>query len=420
MQMSNKQPKIVQHKQWRETEQRSQETIQRLRRHWWQTSLAGYLLAVALTGCAFLIPLTEHAVGFQDYFVALPFAVTTLVIGWFWGSGPGLLTLGIEVFVLDYWVIPPLGQLDFFSWPDVQSFVPFITLQLTVLLLVLLQRHYRQRLLLAHRALSIYMSELAASNQALEQSNSQLAEAHRLKDQFLSKASHELKTPVTALQGLVQLARRRLARQPAMPQDFAFLPGYLEKIETQTQRLQTLVNDLLNLNSLRSGKMPLHKAVVNLSDLVCEVAGEQKAITGRDLVFCLPAEPVLIGADTTRLIQVLNNLLSNAFKYSPVDAMVDVAISYNEVEAIIAVHNHGSVLLPEQQTTIFEPFQRSVQAQQSTIQGWGLGLAISKEVVEQHGGHIWVESSEAKGTTFLVSLPICRDGGLPAYIVSAL
>jgi signal transduction histidine kinase len=177
-------------------------------------------------------------------------------------------------------------------------------------------------------------------------------------------------------------------------------------VEAQTYRLNLLVNDLLNLSSLRSGKLPLQIAPCDVCLLCRNVVEDQRALVDHLIDLKLPHDPLILQADEGRLSQVVINLVVNAIKYSPPDSIVCVDVSLKGTLLILAVHNNGSVIPQEQQENIFEPFYRTREAQTSATQGWGLGLAISKEIVEQHGGRLWVESSEEKGTTFFVALPL--------------
>jgi signal transduction histidine kinase len=167
-----------------------------------------------------------------------------------------------------------------------------------------------------------------------------------------------------------------------------------------------LVNDLLDINILRSGKMPMRLAPCDHCVLCWRVIEEQRALTCRQIEVKLSSCPLVVQIDEERISQVIINLFSNALKYSPASTVIRVEVCQRSEEAILAVHNDGSVLSKEQQKTIFEPFSRGPEAQSSAISGWGLGLAICKEIVERHGGHLWVESSEEMGTTFFVALPL--------------
>lgn len=381
-------------------------------RRWWQSPLFGYPGALVLTACAFLIPFTEGSMGIRDFFVVPPFVIATLIAGWLWGMGPALLALALEILALDYWIIPPLGSFSFFRWPDLASFLPFILIQLLVLILVVKQKEYRQHLLFTHKALAENNQRLAESNaqldkanQDLAQSNEQLEHANQVKEIFLSRASHELKTPLTTIQSQAQLALRRLSRLAELPFELTFLPDHLNKISQQTHRLHALVNDLLNLSSLRAGRMPLRAAPCDFLRLCADIIAEQSALAERQVNFTSPRGPLILQIDEGRLGQVITNLLTNAFKYSPADSAIDASITQDTGRVTLAVHNEGPAIPQEQQCHLFEPFYRTPDAQSSTAQGWGLGLSISKEIVEQHGGHIWIVSQEHNGTTFHVALP---------------
>jgi signal transduction histidine kinase len=363
------------------------------RRHsWWHSPFLGYPVAVLFAAGAFLIPLSEKSLGIQNYFVGPPFFLATLLIGWMWGIGPALLAVLLEVLAIDYWIIPPLGTLDFFLWPEIASVAPFLIIQLIVLGLVVAQKNARQR--------------LRQSAEQLAKSNARLEQASQVKDQFISMASHELRTPLTSIQGHVQLLLRRVKKQSAQNPEWLAVCDSLGKVDEQTHELKALVNDLLDINILRSGKMPVRLVPCDLCVLCRGVVEGRSALTGRQIDLNLSFCPLMLQADEGRLSQVVTNLVSNALKYSPTSARVCVGVQQQSGEALLAVHNEGSVLSKEQQETIFEPFYRSPDAQSSTTPGWGLGLAICKEIVLQHSGRIWVESAEEKGTTFFVALPL--------------
>jgi signal transduction histidine kinase len=113
----------------------------------------------------------------------------------------------------------------------------------------------------------------------------------------------------------------------------------------------------------------------------------------------------MLQADCQRLTQVIVNLITNAAKYSSENTVIHVYMTQDPSYVIFTVHNDGPAIPQEHQTRIFEPFYRTPEVEHSSVRGWGLGLSISKEIVERHEGKIWVESSEGKGTTFFVQLP---------------
>jgi signal transduction histidine kinase len=281
------------------------------RRRWWHSPLLGYPFAVLLAAAAFLIPMTQRALGIQDSFIEPPFIIAVLLVGWIWGIGPVLLALLLEILALDYWIVPPVGAIDFFYRPDnIVSFTSFIALQLIVLALVRTQKKYWQQLLLARQTASQHAEELAESNARLQQ-------ADRVKDQFLSMASHELKTPATNVQLSVQWLQRRLKRQKAQNPEGLAVCDALEKVERQVRRLTDLINSLLDINALRSGKIPVRLAPYDLRYLCQQVLEEQQSPAGRSIDLRLPVDPVIVQIDCGRLSQVVSNLITNAVNVPP-------------------------------------------------------------------------------------------------------
>ena len=247
------------------------------------------------------------------------------------------------------------------------------------------------------------VQELEEEVQRLKQANRRLVEAHRL---IISQASHELKTPITFIQCQTQLILHRLAQsQQAIPDQLS-LSACLEKIAEQTHRLQALIEDLLDENCSNSRKVPLRLTPCNFGNLMNEIIEDLRVFSGRAIELDLPVVPLILPADSQRLAQVIINLVGNAMKYSPKNTVIRVHASQETEYLLLTVHNYGQVIQEKQQKLIFEPFYRTREAEYSGVQGLGLGLSISKEIVEQHAGEIWVESSEKKGTTFFVRLPL--------------
>jgi signal transduction histidine kinase len=243
---------------------------------------------------------------------------------------------------------------------------------------------------------------LLEAKKAVEAEARELERANRFKSLFLSIASHELKTPITAIKAQAQLALRRSARVSQKVAEQPSLSPYLEKIEAETRRLHVLVDDLLDLGSIDSRKISLQFAQCDLASICQQVVEDQQALSGRRIDLDIPSDPVLLQADAKRLTQVVINLVTNAVKYAPENNLIQVSVGRNQTHAMLRVHNDGSVIPPQYQEHIFEPFYRVP----SNKQGWGLGLPICKEIVERHSGRIWVESSEEEGTTFFVEVPL--------------
>ncbi|HEX3641424.1 MAG TPA: HAMP domain-containing sensor histidine kinase, partial [Ktedonobacteraceae bacterium] len=232
-------------------------------------------------------------------------------------------------------------------------------------------------------------------------------QANHLKDLFVSRASHELKTPITVIRGQVYLGLRFLSQHAAeISAELAPLHVRLEKVDTQTNRLQALVNDLLDLSSLQAMNLPLRVTECDLGSLCYEVVDDQRALSGRRFDLEITSNPLILQADCLRISQVITNLVTNAAKYSLEGSVIRIQAGQEQSSVILQVHNDGPAIPQEEQATIFEPFYRLASARSSSKKGSGLGLSITKEIVERHTGQIWVESSEGRGTTFFVQLPL--------------
>ena len=358
---------------------------------WWRKPLVGYLLALPFIALIMLFPLLFVQLDVDNPLVGAPVFLVTMVVAWIWGTGPAIVAIVLGGLLLDDFFLPPLGSFTF-EWRETLSLVPLLLAQLVVVLITAQRESARRQALLAQ--------------QELQERASELEQANRTKDHFLSLASHELKTPITVIRAQVQFGLRRLAKQKELPPEAAALSELLEGVDQQTHHLQGLVNDLLDLSILSAGRMPLRPAQCDLKAICQEVIEEQQAISGRSIVLQAPSTPVILDADCERIGQVVINLVTNAIKYSPEASTVLISISQSDTWATVQVHNDGQPIPTGQQEHIFEPYYRTPDAKASPKKGWGLGLAISKEIVERHQGRIWVESSNERGTTFFVQLPL--------------
>jgi signal transduction histidine kinase/GAF domain-containing protein len=225
------------------------------------------------------------------------------------------------------------------------------------------------------------------------------------REEFLAQASHELRTPLTSLLAYLQLAARRLAADPDAAER---LRETVESATAQAQRLRELVNDLLDASRIRQGRLELRREPVDLVALVRRVVTEHwEAGPRRRHTFHItaPTISVLGEWDTERLRQVFANLIGNAIKYSPRGGSIWVGIEARGEEAVVWVRDEGIGIPEEDLPRLFRPFGRVEQAAARNIPGFGLGLYISRDIVERHGGRITVESTPGAGSTFTVILP---------------
>jgi signal transduction histidine kinase len=257
--------------------------------------------------------------------------------------------------------------------------------------------------------------ERARLYEAERTARAEAEEAVRARDQFLSIAAHELKTPVTALKGSAQLLLRRHARGLL---DADRLTRTLAILEISADRLAQLTDDLLDVSRIRTGHLPLDPHATDLVALVREAmrrASEQLGARQR-LIFEArdPIEPVW--ADAGRIEQVLTNVLDNAMKYSPGDGTVAVTVRAESEGVVTEVRDNGIGLPPGAAETIFTPFGRAANAVVGSLPGMGLGLYICRNILERHGGWIRAESDgEGCGTTVSFWLPFATNGTHPLH-----
>ncbi|GHO41875.1 PAS domain-containing sensor histidine kinase [Ktedonospora formicarum] len=234
--------------------------------------------------------------------------------------------------------------------------------------------------------------------------NSARKELEQRKDAFISMASHELKTPLTALKMQTQLARRRLERQSLQEAATA-----LEMVEKPVKQLERLVEELLDVSKIQAGKLEYRQEMVDLGVLLREVVETmQQTHSSHTIVVRGTLHSSLMG-DRDRLGQVFTNLLSNAIKYSPGAETIEMDLRASEDAVTIRVQDHGLGIPREQCDKIFDRFYRVVGPRQRAIPGLGMGLYIVAEIVKSHGGIITVESDVGKGSTFTVTFPKRED-----------
>lgn len=228
-------------------------------------------------------------------------------------------------------------------------------------------------------------------------------EAERLKDELVSTVSHELRTPLTSLRGFAELMLKR-SFTPEKQREF------LSIIHQEATRLTNLINDFLDLQRLQSGRQTYHLTEVALEPLLRETLAVFTPANERH-VLLLDVDPLtpLVRADADCLRQVMSKFLSNAIKFSPQGGMIRVRVRVARAEVLVAVADQGVGIPPEALSQLFSKFFRVDNADTRSIGGTGLGLALVKEIIESHGGRVWVESTVGQGSTFFFTLPVAKD-----------
>ena len=223
------------------------------------------------------------------------------------------------------------------------------------------------------------------------------------KDEFISTAAHELRTPLTSIIGYADLLRDTSSERFQPEQRLEFLGEICEK----GHRLARIIEDLLDLSRIQQGNpLPLHRRPENLHALIEHALAHQALISPHHRFRYTPngGTDCVIPLDHDRIIQVLENLLSNACKYSPVDSEITVSLDRQAHQLRFCVADQGSGMTPEQVAHAFEPFYRA-DSSNTGVGGLGLGLSIVQRVIVAHGGQIWIESQPEAGTRILCTLP---------------
>lgn len=265
------------------------------------------------------------------------------------------------------------------------------------------QRHYSEDDLKFSQELA-QRAAVAVDNARLYQDAQQ---AISIRNEFVSVAAHELKTPITSMRGFTQLLIRRLAGD-SVP-DPAQLRQGLNQINTQTNRLARLVGRLLDMSQLESGKLILTLEKTDLGQMLSTLVTAAKLRTDKHTINLTAPEHLECILDPLRFEQMLTNLLDNAIKYSPEGGEVNVELEIlpsekdNQSTIRLRVEDQGVGIAPENREKIFEPF---FQGHTGGFAGLGLGLYISREIVELHGGKIGAEFGESGGSTFIVTVPL--------------
>jgi hypothetical protein len=254
------------------------------------------------------------------------------------------------------------------------------------------------------RELEIKSRELEAATTELREANERLRELDRMKDDFISTVTHELRTPLTSIRAFSEM----LHEDPEL--DLADRTRFLGIIVHEAERLTRLINQILDMAKLESGRAEWTAADVDLGEVARETMaslGQLFRDKGVALVGEIPAHGPVVLADRDRMTQVMINLLSNAVKFVPgTTGQVKVRVTADEREVRVEVEDNGPGLSAEECFVIFEKFRQGGNAMTDKPQGTGLGLPISRQIVEYFGGNLWVESRPGAGAKFIFTVPL--------------
>lgn len=225
-------------------------------------------------------------------------------------------------------------------------------------------------------------------------------DAERKKDEFISIASHELKTPLTSVKGYVQLLARSIHKG-----DMSMVENHLSKTQTQLEKLNSLIADLLDISKIESGKLKFNKRNFNINCLLGNIVEVMRQSNPDFEIKINGTVTREIFGDEMRIEQVVVNFLTNAIKYSPGTNKIDLNVDIIDENLSLSVKDFGIGMLPEQQTHVFDKFYR-VEETSQRFQGLGIGLYIASEIIKRHGGQIGVNSTYGEGSEFYFTIPI--------------
>ena len=221
------------------------------------------------------------------------------------------------------------------------------------------------------------------------------------KNDFIGMVSHELKTPLTSISAVLQMAQ---VKQEKPSEDF--LQYAMQKASVQVKRMAKLINGFLNISRLESGKVHLDKTRFNMDELITEIIDDLKFTTRDQPITLATCSNMEVEADREKIGSVITNLLSNAIKYSNSVEPIELTCIPGDDELVIAVKDKGIGIAAEDQTRIFERYYRVVNERSNKVTGFGIGLYLSAEIIHRHNGTIGVQSEPGKGSTFYFTLPL--------------
>lgn len=230
-----------------------------------------------------------------------------------------------------------------------------------------------------------------------------LKEAERLRDEFISVVSHELRSPLTPIRGFAQIISRELEKEGGHDQHVV----WLQTLQTHTDRLTRLVDDLLDVSRMRAGRLHVHEEDVDVVSICRAVVESKKASqTSHTVVLDTDLEALPARMDGDRIHQVIDNLVSNAIKYTDGGTVsVGLDLAKNDREVKITIADEGRGIPADQREALFSAFYRARSANESAVPGLGLGLYIVRELILSHEGRISIEEAPGGGALFIIELP---------------
>lgn len=234
----------------------------------------------------------------------------------------------------------------------------------------------------------------------LDKAREKLQDALRTEEEFLSIASHELKTPITSINAFLGILLQTFTEQKDKQANY-----FLRRTKFQVERLITLISELLDVTKIKAGRLDMHFSIVNVNDMVGEMIKDYTSTYSSHKIIKNDIPPIEIRCDRNRMEQALSNLLSNAIKYSPGSDKINLNITADDTQVTFTVQDFGIGIAKENQQRVFDKFFREHAGDAGMLSSLGLGLYICADIIKRHKGKIWVDSEIGKGTSFHFTIP---------------
>lgn len=325
-----------------------------------------YGLVLLLVSLFFLIKVTLLVTFQRD----IPFLFSLFIVilsSWFGGFGPGLLATFLSGILTYYLFLEP--KLAFSGLEDIPNII--------FLMIFLIE--------------GIFISMLSESRRRNE----------KQKNEFIGIVSHELKNPLTSIKGYAEMIYKIAGRKKQLR-----LSEFAQRIDTQIKQVIDMINDLLDVTKIETGRLTYNNETFEINELVEEVILDQQVAAETHKILLTGRIKKKISGDRYRIGQVITNLISNAIKYSPQANKVRVSIKNKLKGVVITVEDYGFGVSKEDQSHLFLPFYRAKNTHKA--KGAGIGLFISSEIVKKHKGKLWMQSKIGKGSVFYLELPATR------------
>lgn len=336
--------------------------------------------------------------GTTSYYILSLLAV--LFSSWYGGTKAGFITTGLTVLAIDYLFIPPQYSLLIHPLATVVDLIIFAGAGIIIVVIIDKVQNTTDVLDYKHKEQE-YLKLLTQ----LQKENVQFQKEVKARDEFLSIASHELKTPLSAMLLQIQTALYNIRNVSLANFSVEKLLKMLQSTEQQSKRLSKMINDLLNVSLITTGRLELDKEEADLSLLVKEVVDRFSERAEREKSpITFKGEAKVIGDwDKLRIDQAVTNLIANAIKYGDAKP-IEIHVAHHDGMGKIAVTDHGIGIPMDRQAKIFERFERAVS--NHTYKGLGVGLYITHQIVKTHHGNITLRSKPNDGSTFIIELPL--------------